>query len=69
MSALGGTARRPATKVRGRVAATVTDFGTQRGGETMRTYERPTLTAVGCFKQTGVGTRSGPELVVLRKKF
>jgi hypothetical protein len=34
----------------------------------MRTYERPTLMAVGCFKQTGVGTRSGPEVAVLRKK-
>lgn len=34
----------------------------------MRTYERPTLTAVGCFKQTGLGVTGGPEIAVLRKK-
>jgi hypothetical protein len=30
----------------------------------MQTYERPTLIAVGGFKQTGLGTRRGPEQVV-----
>ncbi len=29
-----------------------------------RTYERPTLTAVGSFKKTGLGTVRGPERVV-----
>ena len=27
----------------------------------MRTYERPTLTAVGTFKLTGLGVSRGPE--------
>ena len=32
-----------------------------------RTYERPTLTAVGSFKKTGLGLRRGPEkILVLR---
>ncbi len=38
-----------------------------RGGENMkqkRTYERPTLTSVGSFKKTGLGTNRGPERVV-----
>jgi hypothetical protein len=34
----------------------------------MRTYERPTLTAVGCFKQTGLGISGGKEGIALRKK-
>lgn len=29
-----------------------------------RTYERPTLTAVGSFKKTGLGTNRGPERVL-----
>ena len=43
------------------------------GGEYMseprkvRTYERPTLTAAGSFKKTGLGLSRGPEkLLVLR---
>jgi hypothetical protein len=27
----------------------------------MRTYERPTLTAAGTFRKTGIGFRAGPE--------
>ena len=30
----------------------------------MRTYERPTLTAAGSFRKTGLGTNRGPERVV-----
>jgi hypothetical protein len=30
----------------------------------MQTYERPTLTAVGSFKQTGLGVTRGPEKVI-----
>ncbi len=30
----------------------------------MRTYERPTLTAAGSFKTTGLGTARGPERVI-----
>lgn len=30
----------------------------------MRTYERPTLTAVGSFKKTGLGTNRGPERIL-----
>jgi hypothetical protein len=30
----------------------------------MQVYERPTLTAVGCFKQTGFGVRRGGEQVL-----
>lgn len=33
----------------------------------VRTYERPTLTALGSFKKTGLGISRGPErLLVLR---
>lgn len=33
----------------------------------MRAYERPTLTAIASFKQTGLGTARGPEkLLILR---
>lgn len=33
----------------------------------VRTYERPTLTALGSFKKTGLGLNRGPErLLVLR---
>lgn len=33
----------------------------------MRTYERPTLTAAGSFRKTGLGTNRGPEkLLVFR---
>ncbi|MET9376920.1 keywimysin-related RiPP [Streptomyces sp. NPDC003035] len=36
----------------------------------MRVYERPTLTAVGSFRKTGLGTTRGPEkLLVLRFSF
>lgn len=28
----------------------------------MRTYERPTLTAVGSFRKTGFGRRAQPEV-------
>lgn len=36
----------------------------------MRTYERPMLTAVGCFKQTGLGNHGPSELLGLfRTKF
>jgi hypothetical protein len=31
----------------------------------MRTYERPTLTAAGCFKQTGLGVVRGPEFLII----
>ncbi|WP_425265121.1 keywimysin-related RiPP [Streptomyces regalis] len=30
----------------------------------MRTYERPTLTPVGSFRVTGLGTHRGPERVL-----
>lgn len=30
----------------------------------MRTYERPTLTAVGSFRKTGLGVARGPEKVL-----
>ncbi|MGP3980303.1 keywimysin-related RiPP [Streptomyces sp. KR80] len=30
----------------------------------MRAYERPTLTAAGSFRKTGLGTNRGPERVV-----
>ncbi|WP_407924277.1 keywimysin-related RiPP [Actinomadura macrotermitis] len=33
----------------------------------MRVYERPTLTAAGSFRRTGLGTNRGPErLLALR---
>ncbi|MFF1512149.1 keywimysin-related RiPP [Streptomyces sp. NPDC058326] len=36
----------------------------------MRAYERPTLTMVGSFRKTGLGTDRGPEkLLVLRFSF
>ncbi len=31
----------------------------------VRTYERPTLTAVGSFKKTGLGLVRGPERVLV----
>jgi hypothetical protein len=30
----------------------------------MRAYERPTLTAVGTFRATGLGTNRGPERII-----
>ncbi|WP_158681031.1 keywimysin-related RiPP [Streptomyces viridochromogenes] len=36
----------------------------------MRTYERPTLTAVGSFRKTGLGFKDGPERFwFFRRKF
>lgn len=36
----------------------------------MRTYERPTLTAVGSFRKTGFGWRDGPErFFFFRRRF
>jgi hypothetical protein len=58
-----------------RLSATPHDASNRRkkGGEAMsdtrkvRTYERPTLTALGSFKKTGLGISRGPErLLVLR---
>lgn len=30
----------------------------------MRVYERPTLTAAGSFRKTGLGTNRGPERLI-----
>lgn len=39
-----------------------------KGGAAMRTYERPTLTKVGCFKKvTGLGGH-GPKDAVTKKQ-
>ncbi len=39
-------------------------FEKSKGGASMRTYERPTLTAAGSFRKTGLGVVRGPEFVV-----
>jgi Family of unknown function (DUF5972) len=42
----------------------------RKGGEAMRTYERPTLTAAGSFKKvTGVGGKGPRDFLVKKQSF
>lgn len=61
MVCVASVASRPATV---HCSAVHSSYERLEGGETMQTYERPTLMAVGSFKQTGLGVRRGPERVL-----